>query len=437
MSISSQSIKNKLIHLPSAILANFKYRFAGYGLNVIGVTGTDGKTTTTTGLYHILHSSHYRVGMITTVEAKLVDKSYPTGLHTTTPSSWIIQSFLNKAKLLGISDMIIESTSHGLDQYRLWGVPYKIGVVTNVTHEHLDYHKTFENYLLAKAKLFNKVKFAILNYDDQSYSFFCNYIYKNNPGCKIISYGLSDEADVKARNIKYHSSGSEFVVNHDFMIWDKSIKVKTPYIGEFNIFNVLAMIACLGVMGLSQKSLVKGVFSLPNISGRQEYLFIKKRHVFIDFAHTPNGMDSILRTIKEIFPQSRILTVFGCTGERDYDKRPLMGEIAIGKSDVVVMTHDDTRSENIWEIFDQIEQGCVAGGGKFVSSDKIHKNKSRIYYKIDDRQLAIDMAVKNSDNNDVIVLLGKGHEKTILIGKNEKSWSDKEAVLNSISNYVN
>jgi len=429
----SQSAKNKTVHFPQAIIANLKYGFPSRGMTIIGVTGTDGKTTTTSGIYHLLDTDKRRAGMITTVECKLLDKHFTTGLHTTTPSAMQMQGLLKKAKENKITDMVIESTSHGLDQYRLWGIAYQIGVITNITHEHMDYHKTFEEYMLAKAKLFSSVKFAILNRDDQSFEFLVKYIKDKNPMARIISYGISDKADIKAKEIEYKENKTEFKFIHNFVDWENDVKVEIPYIGEFNVFNALAMISSAWAARVPLSTVIDGLATLPAVKGRQEKMEIEGREIVIDFAHTPNGMDSLLKSLKEIYPNSRLITLFGCTGERDRDKRPVMGEVAATLSDAVILTSDDTRSENIEDILDQIEPGCKLAEAILGDEEKAHIGKKKVYFRIPDRKKAVELAAKISEKGDVIAMLGKGHETTILLGKTEYPWSESQAIKDAFA----
>lgn len=375
-----QKIKN-LYHLLKAIFWNIWYGFPAKKLVVIGVTGTDGKTTTCTLIYEILKSAGIKTGMLTTVSARIMDKEIDTGLHTTNPDSGLLQKILRDAVSSGVTHMVLEVTSHGLDQNRVWGCNFKIGVLTNVTHEHLDYHRTMENYRETKLKLFKKVKFAVLNGDDPSFEYFKHQTL--NTDIQIIKYSKT-----KAENIS------------------------PALYGEYNLYNINAAEAVCKALGIRQQVIEKIVREFKGVPGRREEIREgQKFRVVVDFAHTPNALEQVLISLRDQSKsktKTKIIVVFGCTGERDKDKRPMMGEIAARLADVVIVTSDDTRSEDQDEIYKQIVFGI----------------KDKNFIKENDRRKAIEIAVKMAKEGDIILLAGKGHEKSILIGKEESPWSD-------------
>lgn len=394
-----QDIKN-IYHLFKAILANFFYGFPAKNLTVIGVTGTDGKTTTANLIYHILNKAGHKAAVISTVSAIIDGKEYDTGFHVTTPSSFMVQSYLKKAKEAGVKYVVLEVTSHALDQYRVWGIPFKIGVLTNVTHEHLDYHGTYEEYLNSKLKLLEMAEVAVVNREDESYERISKLKSK-----KFITYGLNSESDINP----------------------KAFSFKTKLMGNYNKYNILAAVAVCRELGVSDDVTRDAVASFTPPKGRAEVVYDKDFTVMIDFAHTPNSLKNILKTVKEeLRRDSRLIHVFGSAGDRDRKKRPEMGKISSEFADVIVLTSEDPRGESAEKIMQEIASGCVK-----VSPF----NKVRPYqvYKISDRQDAIAQAILMAKEGDVVVVTGKGHERSMNFGKGEVSWSDEEAVRKALN----
>lgn len=384
-----QGIKN-IYHFFSALLAILAFRYPARQLTVIGVTGTDGKTTTVNLIYHILITSGKKVSLISSVNALIDKKEYETGFHVTTPNPWALQKYLRQAVNKGCQFMVLEATSHGLDQHRLLGANFVVGVVTNVTHEHLDYHKTYQNYLKAKAKLFQAVKLAVLNQDDKSFDYLKSIVPKKT---KLITYGLK---------------------KGDFT--PQTFKFKTSLPGEYNQYNCLAAIAVTSCLGLSNKMTKKGISSFEPIKGRLEEIDEGQDFkVFIDFAHTPNALESVLKFLKQK-KEEKLIAVFGCAGERDKAKRPVMGEISVRLTDITVLTTEDSRTEDVNEIIAQIARGCKKAGGI----------EGKTFFKVPGRAEAIKFAFKKAQKGDIVILCGKGHEKSMCFGKTEYPWSDQK-----------
>jgi len=385
----SQKLINVFWHLPKAFIANLIYGFPSKKMKVIGITGTDGKTTTATLIYKILKDAEYKTALISTVSVKIGSEAIPTGLHVTSPDPMKLQKFLRKIVNKGYRYLVLEVTSHGLDQFRLFGVDFDIGVVTNVTHEHLDYHKNFQNYLSAKAKLFEKTKMNVLNKEDDSFVFF-----KNKSKGKIISYGLKQ--------------GTLNLNNFSF---------KTKLIGEYNLYNSLAAAATVKALGVKEERIKKSLSRFEGVVGRMDE--IKEGQgfrVFVDFAHTPNALEKSLQALRQLKP-ARLIAVFGCAGLRDKEKRPMMGETACRLADKIFLTAEDPRTEDVNQIIAQIASGC--------------QNKDKIF-KENNRQKAIDKAVQTARKNDIIGVFGKGHEQSLCFGKEEKPWSDHDAVKKAL-----
>ncbi len=380
-----QKTKN-IYHLFVAVLANGFFRFPGRRLRVIGVTGTDGKTTTTTLIYHILKSAGKNVSLISTVAAYIGENTYDTGFHVTNPSSIPLQKFLQKITQLGAEDkenyLVLEVTSHGIDQNRIWGIPFAIAVVTNITHEHLDYHKTYDHYLQTKARLLKKAHIAILNKDDSSYEPLIKLLGPK----KIISYGVNSVADVTPKTFPFVSQMQ----------------------GGFEQYNELAAISVCRELGISETVIKKGIetFELPK--GRMEIVYNKSFTVIVDFAHTPNAFAQLLPQLKKKYT-GRLIHVFGAAGERDKTKRPEMGKISATFADVSIVTSEDPRSEHIDKISEHIIQGME------------RKNE---HYLIPDRKEAIEKGVFLAKKGDVVVVTGKAHEGSMNYGHGEQLWDE-------------
>lgn len=385
-----QRAKN-IYHLLIAILANTYFRFPGRRLKVIGVTGTDGKTTTTSLIYHILKNAGKRVSLISTVAAYIGDTTYDTGFHVTNPSSIPLQRFLRKITGLVTSKetnyLVLEVTSHGIDQNRIWGIPFDIGVITNVTHEHLDYHKTYDNYLKTKAKLLQRARIAILNKDDVSYS---SLLLTLN-GKKTITYAIDEDADITPKKFSFLST--------------------LP--GSFQEYNELAAISVCLELGLTKEEITKGITSFVLPKGRLEKVYDKDFLVIIDFAHTPNAFAKLLPVLKKQ-TSGQLIHVFGSAGKRDVTKRPEMGKISASFADTMIVTAEDPRGESVHTI------------AKEILREVQKKNE---VYEIIDRQEAIDTAIKLADKGDIVVITGKAHENSMnLNGYTETPWSDYDAV---------
>lgn len=385
-----QKIKN-IYHLFNAILANLFYGFPSKNLTVIGVTGTDGKTTTVNLIHHILVNSGKNSSMISTVGASVQGSLEDIGFHVTTPSSWMIQRLLKritKVKEKGKQYVVLEVTSHALDQHRIWGIDFEIGVLTNVTNEHLDYHKTYENYLKVKTRLLEASRVAVINRDDKSYE----YINEVLGDKKTLEYSFSDSADLST----------------------KSLKVNNPALEKFNLYNVLAAALACKKLGIEIKEIERALESFILPKGRQDVVFEGRFRVMIDFAHTPNSFEKILSSIN--VEGGRIIHVFGCAGKRDAVKRPVMGGISAKYADIVILTAEDPRTEKVEDIISDISLGM-----------EIKEGKPEVF-KISDRKDAIATAVKMAQEGDFILITGKGHEKSMNIDGHEIPWSDEEAV---------
>lgn len=378
-------LKN-LYHLLQAMVAVVWWRWPGRQVFVIGVTGTDGKTTTVHLIDHLLRTAGKKTAMISTVSAP--------GFHVTTPNSWQLQRFLRQAVAEAKEYVILEATSHGLDQFRLWGCHFQMAVLTNVSHEHLDYHRTGKKYLQAKERLFRRVKDAVLNKDDGSCQLIVQMLKCSN--VEMITYALKNKAEVTPKNFPF----------------------KTQLWGEHNQYNCLAAIAAGKMLGINDQKIRQAVASFPGVKGRLEEVKAGQPfRVVVDFAHTPNAFQQVLPTVRAK-TQGELIHVFGCTGDRDKTKRPLMGETSAKWADKIILTHEDTYHESMGQIIDQIELGVKKGG----------KRLGKNYWRIENRREAIKKALRMAKFNDTILITGVGHQTSLNLGGQEVPWSDQKAV---------
>lgn len=385
-----QKIKN-VYHLAMAIWANVFFGFPGRKLTIIGVTGTDGKTTTVNLIYHILKEAGFSASMISTTGAIIKGKKYPLGFHVTTPSSFDLQKYIAKSqdKNKDKSFLILEVTSHSIDQNRIFGIPFNVTVLTNITNEHLDYHKTFENYLKTKIKLLERSKIRIVNKDDDSYATIKKML--DQHAGTTYTYSLNEDAD---------------------FVFDKE-NIATDLIGDFNKSNLMAAYSVCRTQGITKEVIKKAIknFKLPE--GRLEVVCDESFSIVVDFAHTPNSFEQLLSSIEPNI-KGKLIHVFGCAGERDKEKRPEMGRISSKYADVIILTSEDPRSEDPSEIIKEIMQGI---------------DKKKEVYRIPDRLDAIRMAIKIAKRGDLVLVTGKGHEKSMNLGDGEIPWSDRKEIL--------
>lgn len=396
--ILSQQTINSFYHFPKAVLANLIYGFPTRGLKIVGVTGTDGKTTTTHMIYQILKKAGKKVSMISTVNGVIGEKTYDIGFHVTSPEPFLIQKLAGIAKKAGAEYLVLEVTSHALDQYRFWGIKFDIGVITNITREHLDYHKTFENYFKTKLKLIQDTPVAIINYSVKQ-----SKIFSQVKG-KVITFGL-DKGDFN----------------------QKEIKLNLKVLGSYNIEDGLAALAVAFVLGIDRKIAQPVLEEFKGIKGRmQEVKNSAGIKIFIDFAHTPNALEQALTTLK-LNTKGKLIAVFGAAGKRDEGKRPLMGSIAAKLADIVVITAEDPRGE-----FQSISQQIISGAIKAGKKSEVN------LFTIEDRGKAIDFAInKIAKKGDTVGIFGKGHERSMnLDGKEEIPWSDEEVVISILNQLV-
>jgi UDP-N-acetylmuramoyl-L-alanyl-D-glutamate--2,6-diaminopimelate ligase len=414
------------------------YGFPARQLTMIGVTGTDGKTTTINLLYHILRAAGHKVGMINTVNVVTGDTTYDTGLHVTTPGASEVQRYLAQMVAARSTHAIIEATSHGLAQHRVTACDFDVAVVTNITHEHLDYHGHWEAYFAAKARLFEglataarkpgRTKLAILNADDASFERL-----QDVSSALTLSYSLERKADVTARDIEYAPDMTRFAlsaniprgVRHELPLTQSHIPISTPLLGEYNILNILAAATTGLALGVEPEALQEGVAALRGIPGRMERVS-SDTHPFlaiVDFAHTPNALRRVLETARLMTgPSGRVITVWGSAGARDRTKRRLMGTVSAQLADITIITAEDPRTEPLDAILAESVAACEAEG----------RQEGIDLWRVMDRGQALRFSVELARPGDVVVACGKGHEQSMCFGTTEYPWDDREALRRAL-----
>ena len=398
-------------HLVEAVIANIWYGFPSRGMHVIGVTGTNGKTTTTFLIHKMLHNAIYKVGMLSTIGYGAGDDINPQLEHITTAQSGKLQKRLRDFKRAGIKWVVIESSSHSLAQHRVWGVPFEIAVMTNVTNDHLDYHGTFDKYLTAKLRLFklaskNGRKLGIVNADDPNAQNFIDNIPQS------ITYGIK-AGEIRATNLDLAVDRSTFQVNYGEEQYNICINIP----GDFNVSNALAAITVGIELGLTKGQIERGIAALANVEGRMTFVDEgQKFNVIIDFASTPDAFERLLASVRPIV-KGNLIVVFGSAGRRDESKRSVQGQIASRYCDVIILTEEDNRDVDGNIILEQIAEG-VKKSAKFTADN---------LFLVPNREKAIESALGYANNSDdMVLLLGKGHEKTIERADGVYPWDETE-----------
>jgi len=382
------------------LMGELQYGFPAKQLKIIAITGTDGKTTSSTLMYYVLKSAGKKVALVTTVAAYIGDEEIDTGFHVTTPDAGDVQRFMAKMVELGIEYVVLEATSHGLYQHRLWGIYPEIAGYTNITHEHLDYHVNFPEYVAAKALLGKAARKVVLNADDTN-SFRELKKQLGERGDDIATYSRADRLPNTI-----------------------SKAITTRFDQAYNQMNARLVYRIAKLMKIDDKDFVTGLKNFPGVPGRmQEVGKVKNIRVIVDFAHTPNALESALTSLRKELKQKKskgkLIAVFGCAGLRDIQKRPMMGKIAADLADFAIFTAEDPRTEDVWSIIRQM---------KSELGDKYNKVAT-----IPDRQQAINYAIHQvAKSGDIIGIFGKGHEKSMSFGTAEYPWSDLTAAQEAL-----
>ncbi|HLD03501.1 MAG TPA: UDP-N-acetylmuramyl-tripeptide synthetase [Candidatus Dojkabacteria bacterium] len=437
-----QKLKN-ILHAWQSLVANFRYGFPYKKLKIIGVTGTDGKTTTTSLIYHTLNANKLPVGFISTITAKIADRELDTGLHVTTPDPWMVPKYLKMMVQAGIKYVVLESTSQGLQQNRLAGISYDAAVITNIKSDHLDYHVTWENYANAKFRILQKLKpggLAVLNRDDElARNWIQKRITQENLPSQFIWY-----SKYEVKDLQQSVSGQSFTY--------KNTEFSIPLIGIYNLENALAAINICSKY-LSLKKISQAIKSFHTPKGRMELIQKEPFVIIIDFAHTAHALYQALTSLQPLKESgSRIISVFGCAGKRDKSRRE-MGKISSELADITILTAEDPRNEALADVNTEILNHAKKANGKLIQRFTSHRDylqnfqitktkntlKNNLFQKIkpvfafdedspDSRRDAIDFALKIAGQNDIVIITGKAHEQSLAFGNTEYPWSDHIAV---------
>jgi UDP-N-acetylmuramoyl-L-alanyl-D-glutamate--2,6-diaminopimelate ligase len=400
-----------------ALMASSLHGHPSREMVVIGVTGTDGKTTTTTMIQQMLLGAGRQAGSMSTVDIRLGDAVDLNDSRQTTLESLEVQEQLARMRDGGLKYAVIESSSHGLALQRVVGVDYDVAVFTNIAHEHLDFHKTIEAYREAKAQLIDLTaasarkgigKTAVLNRDDPSYAYLVN-----RPIERQITYGIQLDADLKANHVEATPEGLRIEASTPL----GSLSLRLKLSGRWNAANGLAAAAAGVAVGLTLDEIRQGLESVKGVSGRMERVDLGQPFaVVIDYAHTPQSLEKVLRELRPI-TRRKLIAVFGSAGDRDRDKRPWMGEIAARLSDYAVFTNEDPREEDAMTILSEIAAGA----------EEVGWTEGENYARIENRREGIAHAVRRAGPGDTILLAGKGHERSILIGRGKEPWDERAA----------
>ena len=388
-------------HWAQAAVAGIKYVFPGKKLRVIGVTGTNGKTTTCFMIWHMLNQSGHKTGLMTTVAygAKTLK---PELNHMTTVDALTLNKRISEIQKQGAEFLVLEVTSHALAEFRTLGIPVEIAVFTNLTHEHLDYHKTIANYRAAKGKLFKKAKYSVLNADDPATKYYQKLTHNYS------TYGIKN-GDFQAKSIELATSGVKYSCG--------DINIETQIPGEFNVYNSLAAVVVGKKLNLSNEEIESGIKSLESVEGRMNIIDEGQPFtVIVDYAHAPDAIEKVFDSVKN--HQGRIISVHGGAGRRDPSTRPIRGEILGRHSDIVIITEDDSRDENP----EKIAAGFIQG------AEKVGKVLNKDLFKELDREKAIKLALDMAKKGDLVLILGKGHEKSILRADGPHDFEDIKVV---------
>jgi len=404
-----------------AHLAACWHGFPARRLTVVGVTGTDGKTTTISLLSEVLRAAGFATGMISTVSARIGQEELDTGFHVTTPDALQVQSYLAQMAAAGQTHALIEVTSHGLDQERVAACEFDVAVVTNITHEHLDYHGSYAAYRAAKGRLFAELggtpvkasgpaRMAVLNRDDAAYDYL-----RGVTTVPVVTYGSETGADVCAENIEYSPAGIRFDLLYKRQAWP----VRSPLVGAFNVANILAALAAsVGGLGVDPGAALAAVETLRGIPGRMERIDIGQPFAaVVDFAHTPNALRRALAAARTL-TGGRVIVIFGSAGLRDRAKRRMMAEAAVELADLAILTAEDPRTESLDSILAEMAAGAEAHGGV----------EGRTFLRVADRGQALREAVRRAAPGDLVMSCGKGHEQSMCFGETEYPWDDRVAM---------
>jgi UDP-N-acetylmuramoyl-L-alanyl-D-glutamate--2,6-diaminopimelate ligase len=436
------------LQVPDTSLASAWFAAAWEGfpsreLVVIGITGTDGKTSTANILLEMLLSAGIRTGLLSTTRAVIGIEEEPLALHVTTPEAPVIQRHLRRMVDAGLTHCILETTSHGLSQNRVGAIDFDVAVVTNVTHEHLDYHGDYNSYLSAKARLFeaisgslwpvassnpakqSQLKTAVLNQDDGSYNRLSDI-----GAARQISFGIYSAADIKADEISYGHSHTDFMMQFGDRLSPEGpaqVSMSSPLIGEFNVYNSLAATGAALAVGAGVDAIREGLKRVDSIDGRMEQIDRGQPFtVIVDFAHTPNALSQAIEAARTM-TTGRVITVFGSAGKRDVEKRTRMAQISTRYADLTIFTAEDPRTDSLEEILEVMATGSLGDGGI----------EGQTFWRVPDRGKAIYFALSLAEPGDLVLICGKGHEQSMCFGVVEYPWDDRQATERALDALAN
>jgi len=387
-------------HLGEAVALSVAHRFPARGLKVIGVTGTNGKTSTAFLIHRMLHEAGYKVGLMTTVAYGAGLDIKPQVAHMTTASVPVLHQRIKELRVQGIEWLVLETTSHALAQHRVWGVPYTIAVMTNLTHEHLDYHGTFARYRDAKKMMFTQtncnrkgLRIGVINADDPSAEIFAQAV------AHPMLYGMK-KGDARAAKVQLSSDN----VRYETTLEGKTYHITCHLPGSFNVYNSLAAVCVGHALGLSETQVEQGIAALQGVEGRMNRVDEGQDFsVIVDYAHTPDSFEKLFKDLKPVV-KGKLIVLFGSAGRRDEAKRAVQGQLAGTYADEVIVTEEDDRDMDGQEIMEQIAMAAESAG----------KQRDKNLFLVHDRDKAIELAVSRAQKGDTVLLLGKGHEKDIL-----------------------
>ena len=389
-----------------AIIVPYFYDFPAKKMRVIGITGTNGKTTTTYLIREILIRAGFKVGLIGTIQMMIGEEIFP--VHNTTPNVMDLQKTFAEMLSKNVDYVVMEVSSHAIAENRIAGIDFNVAVFTNLTQDHLDYHKTLENYRDTKAKLFARAKdFVVVNVDDAA-----GAVMLQNASCQKITYSIEKNSDFRAENVDVHAGGTSFNVGN--------LNLNLHLTGKFNVYNALSAVGVARAENISTDTIKAALEAFKSVSGRFERVYAEIPFtVIVDYAHTPDGVKNVIETARQIV-KNKIITVFGCGGDRDNTKRPIMGRLAAELSDIVIATSDNPRSEDPEKILAEIEVGIK------------EKIGGKQYECIPDRKAAIFRAIEIAQAGDIVLILGKGHENYQILRDKTIHFDDKEVALEAI-----
>ena len=395
--VSCPVVKVKDTRRTLAVLCSNFHGNPSREFKLVGITGTNGKTTTTYLIKQILEEAGEKVGLIGTNQIVIGEEIYPAA--RTTPDSFELQAIFRKMADSKVDTVVMEVSSHALYLDRVYGCDFDVGVFTNLTQDHLDFHKTMENYRDAKAILFDICKKGVINTDDEAGIYMAK-----KAKCPVLTFGIDNDADLKAENVLLEQRGVSFDI--------KGERYSLSIPGKFSVYNALSAVGAVKALGIEDKIVIKALKKAKGVRGRAEVVPVSEDFtVLVDYAHTPDGIENILKTAKG-FAKGRVVILFGCGGDRDNTKRPIMGKMASSLADFCIVTSDNPRTEKPMDIINEILPGVT---GEHIV--------------IENRRDAIEYAIKNAKKDDVIILAGKGHEDYQIIGKEKIHFDEVEILM--------